>query len=130
MSIKLYSNLKDQIPYLLHQQFKSENFITVASDKLIVCLKYLKNHIGLQYNLLSCISGVDLLQEKYRFSIAYDLLSLVFNSLLRLKIFIDEYIFVPSTIEVYINANWCELELLRLNIFVTSIKNYKINNYI
>ncbi|MFN9910179.1 MAG: NADH-quinone oxidoreductase subunit C, partial [bacterium] len=83
MSIKIYSKLEDQIPYLLFQNFKNENCITVASDKLIVCLKYIKNHIGLQYNLLSCISGVDLLQEKYRFSIVYDFLSLVFNSRLR-----------------------------------------------
>jgi NADH/F420H2 dehydrogenase subunit C len=63
------------------------------------------------YNLLTCISGVDLLGKNYRFSIVYDFLSLLYNSRLRVKIFIDEVSFVPSCMDIYINADWWEREV-------------------
>jgi NADH dehydrogenase (ubiquinone) Fe-S protein 3 len=111
MLTKIYSDLERQIPFLLYQNFKNENCITIMSDKLIFCSKYIKNHIGMQFKVLSCISGVDLLQENYRFSIVYEFLSLVYNSRLRVKLFLDEHVFVPSLIDIYINANWWEREI-------------------
>ena len=61
--------------------------------------------------MLTCISGVDLLSEKHRFLIVYELLSLVFNSRLRLKIFVDDTIWVPTIIDIFINSNWWEREI-------------------
>jgi len=111
MLVRAYSNLEQQMPFLLFQNFKNETCITIMPDKLIFCLKYIKNHIGMQYNVLSCISGVDLLQKSYRFSVVYEFLSLIFNSRLRIKLFIDEYMFLPSIMNVYINSNWWEREI-------------------
>lgn len=114
MSHKIFkelSYLKKKIPLLTIQQFNDEITLTLSTKDLIFALQILKKHIGYQYALLSCISGVDLLDKNYRFSVVYDLLSLVFNSRLRIKIFIDEISFVPSIINLYINANWWEREV-------------------
>ena len=74
-------------------------------------MNVLKNHIGYQYKLLSCISGVDFLLKKYRFAVVYDLLSLTFNTRMRVKIFVNEITFVTSSVNVFINANWWEREI-------------------
>jgi NADH dehydrogenase (ubiquinone) Fe-S protein 3 len=60
---------------------------------------------------LSCISGVDILNNKYRFSIVYDLLSTVFNSRIRVKIHVNEVTSVDSVVSIYRNANWWEREV-------------------
>jgi len=111
MIIKIEKQLKALIPFLLFQKINNEISIIVPAKNLIFVLKFLKLHIGYQYKLLSCISGVDLLQENYRFKIAYELLSLQFNSRIRVKIYLDEFFFVQSSIDVYINANWWEREI-------------------
>jgi NADH/F420H2 dehydrogenase subunit C len=71
----------------------------------------LKNHIAFRYSVLSCISGVDYLLPKYRFCVAYELLSLVFNNRIRVKVFIDEYVLVPSIVKLHSCSNWFEREI-------------------
>jgi NADH/F420H2 dehydrogenase subunit C len=61
--------------------------------------------------MLSCISGVDFLGKDYRFSVVYDLLSLTFNTRLRVKVFVNEVTSVPSCVDTFINANWWEREV-------------------
>ena len=78
---------------------------------LLFVLKYLKLNINYQYRLLSCISGVDLLKKVYRFCLVYELLSLVFNARIRIKIFLDETVLVKSSTSLFINANWWEREI-------------------
>jgi NADH dehydrogenase (ubiquinone) Fe-S protein 3 len=78
---------------------------------VLLSLYCLKQHIGYQYNLLTCISGVDFLGKEYRFSVVYDLLSLNYNTRLKVKLFVNEVTTVPSVINVFINANWWEREI-------------------
>jgi NADH:ubiquinone oxidoreductase subunit C len=47
----------------------------------------------------------------YRFCVVYDLLSLLFNCRIRVKIFVNEITPVNSSIKVYVNANWWEREI-------------------
>ena len=54
---------------------------------------------------------MDFLGKDYRFSVVYDLLSLEFNSRLRVKVFTNEVTSLPSCTDVYINANWWEREV-------------------
>jgi NADH dehydrogenase (ubiquinone) Fe-S protein 3 len=54
---------------------------------------------------------VDLLGKSYRFAVVYELLSLVFNSRIRVKLFIDEITSVFSASFLYMNANWWEREI-------------------
>jgi NADH dehydrogenase (ubiquinone) Fe-S protein 3 len=109
--MKNFQEFKNIVPLLTYQEFKDERIIVVSVKNFLVLLNFLKKHIGYQYNLLSCISGVDLLGKSYRFCVVYDLLSLTFNSRIRIKVFIDEVTFVPSIVDLYINANWWEREI-------------------
>jgi NADH-quinone oxidoreductase subunit C len=54
---------------------------------------------------------VDFLTKNYRFSVIYDLLSLTYNSRLRLKVFTNELQSLPSSVKIFINANWWEREV-------------------
>jgi len=105
MLINIKKQLQTLIPTFLHQSFNKQFCIFIPAEYLEIGLQFLKNHVGYQYKLLSCISAVDLLLDTYRFNIAYELLSLTFNSRLRVKIIFDEYFFVPSILNIYINAN-------------------------
>jgi len=80
-------------------------------DQLFFSIRCLKYNFNYQYSLLSCISGVDLLGKRYRFSVVYDLLSLTFNSRLRIKVFLNETTPIYSLTSIYINANWWEREI-------------------
>jgi len=106
---KKINELKKIIP-LIHYSSK-ENVLIISNTNVLFTLNTLKFHINFQYQLLSCISGVDFLGHRYRFGIVYDLLSLTFNSRLRLKIFVNEITPILSSTSIFINANWYEREI-------------------
>lgn len=109
--IKKFEELKNILPVLASQRFKDESTLIISVDKVLFVLTCLKNHISYQYKMLSSISGVDFLGKNYRFCIVYDLLSLTYNSRLRVKVFVNEITAVPSGVSVFINANWWEREI-------------------
>jgi len=111
IKIKKFEELNKIVPVLTYQRTLDENSIVVSHDRLLFSLNCLKYHVGYQYNILTCISGVDFLQKEYRFSVVYDLLSLNYNLRLRVKLFVNEVTTVPSSINVFINANWWEREI-------------------
>ena len=107
----MYLIFKSIIPYIVYQKYNNENSIVISVDNLLFSLKGLKNHYNFRYSLLSSITGVDLLGSTYRFSVVYDLLSLTYNSRIRVKVFVNEVTSVPSICDNYINANWWEREI-------------------
>ena len=108
--LKIKSLVKS-IPFLVYQEFNNEICLVVSKNTLLFVLNFLKLHIGSQYKLLSCISGVDFLTKNYRFSVVYELLILTYNSRLRLKVFTNELQSLPSSVKIFINANWWEREI-------------------
>ena len=74
-------------------------------------LKFLKLHSNTQYALLTSISGVDYPYRKKRFEICYELLSLRFNTRIRLKTFVDEITSLKSAAFVFPGATWWEREI-------------------
>ena len=106
-----FQQLAKVVPFLVYQEFNNEISLVVSKNTLLFVLTFLKLHIGLQYKLLSCISGVDFLTKSYSFSVVYDLLSITYNSRLRIKVFINEISSLPSIVKVFINANWWEREI-------------------
>ena len=111
IKIKKFQDLNKIIPILTYQRINDEKSIVVSHKKLLFTLNCLKLHFGYQYSLLSSISGVDFLGKNYRFSVVYDLLSLTFNSRLRLKVFVNEITSIPSIVNIFVNANWWEREV-------------------
>lgn len=104
-------NVQNVLPVIVSQNIKDEASIVLSHTNLLLGLNVLKNHINYQYNLLSCISGVDLLHTTHRFAVIYDLLSVKFNSRLRVKVFLNETTAVQSSIPFFVNANWWEREV-------------------
>ena len=111
MLLKNFTNLNSILPIIFYKELNKEIILVVLIRNLIVSLNILKYHVNYQYKLLSCISGVDLLHNSYRFCVSYDLLSLVYNSRIRIKTFINETAILTSSISIYINANWWEREI-------------------
>jgi NADH dehydrogenase (ubiquinone) Fe-S protein 3 len=107
----MYLVFKNIIPYIVYQKYNNENSLVISVENLAFSLKCLKNHYNYKYTLLSCLSGVDLLGSTYRFSVVYDILSLTYNSRLRVKVFINEVTAVPSACNIYVNSNWWEREV-------------------
>ena len=99
------------LPIIVIQQIKNEYILICNTKNILVLLKILKFHINYQYKILTAISGVDLIGKKYRFSVVYELLSLTFNSRIRVKLFMDEISSGVSISNLYINANWWEREI-------------------
>ena len=100
-----------KIPLILTQHFIDEQICTISKQNLLFTLTVLKKHINYQYKLLTCISGVDLLKDLYRFSLVYELLSINFNCRIRVKIFTNEATTVNTSTQLYINADWWEREI-------------------
>lgn len=68
-------------------------------------------HTNYQFQVLTCISGVDFMHSKYRFGVVYDLLSLNMNSRLRVKVFTNEITAIDSVISIFPSCNWWEREI-------------------
>jgi len=109
MNFKKVYDLNTVIPVISYNS--DENVVVFSNKELFFSLKCLKLHLGYQYALLSCISGVDFLGKTYRFGIVYDLLSLTYNTRIRVKTFVNEITPISSVIEIFINANWWEREI-------------------
>jgi len=105
------SKFQNIFPSILVSEKNNETSIVVLPKHLLFSITCLKNHINFKYNLLSCISGVDYMNSKYRFGVIYDLLSISFNSRIRLKVFFNEIVCIDSIVKIFINANWWEREI-------------------
>ena len=111
MNLKSVFILNKIIPVILFQQFNSEVSLLIRVKNLLTSLFTLKKSILYQFSLLTAVSGVDYFNNKYRFNVTYELLSLVYNTRVRLKIFLTEIDAVPSIVDIFKNANWWEREI-------------------
>lgn len=64
----------------------------------------LKNHFKYNFKILTCILAVDYPDKIYRFHIIYELLSIKFNSRLKLKISVQELSPAYSIEKIFISA--------------------------
>jgi len=109
MKLKKINDFNSIVPIISYNS--DENIVVVTNTQLYFSLKCLKFHFNYQYALLSCISGVDFLGKTYRFGIVYDLLSLTYNTRIRVKTFVNEITPVISIVDLFINSNWWEREI-------------------
>lgn len=95
------------------QQFtvwKDELTVCVAPSALIPVLKFLRDHTAAQYKLVADITAVDFPSRENRFEIVYNLLSVRYNSRIRVKTYASETSSVPSISRLFEGANWFERE--------------------
>jgi len=108
---KSFTNLTSLLPIYSVHQSNNENILLVSQSWLLFIVTFLKKHINYKYSLLTCISGVDLLDKTYRYSVVYEFLSLIFNSRIRIKVLLSNVMTGISITSVFKNANWWEREV-------------------
>lgn len=109
--MKSIQELNELLPLVVFQQVSNERILVISGDTLIFSLNVLKKHIACCFQMLSCISGVDLVHEVNRFIVVYDLISLTYNSRIRIKVFVNETTSITSVVSIYVNADWWEREI-------------------
>ncbi|XP_063540794.1 NADH dehydrogenase [ubiquinone] iron-sulfur protein 3, mitochondrial [Cydia strobilella] len=85
--------------------------VLIPPEGVIPVLSFLKDHHSAQFASLVDIAGVDIPAHPQRFEIVYNLLSLRYNSRIRVKTYADELTPVDSACEVFKAANWYEREI-------------------
>ncbi|KAL1494407.1 hypothetical protein ABEB36_010010 [Hypothenemus hampei] len=103
--------------YVQQVQFNhcKELEIMVDPNGLLPTLQFLKDHHNSQIESLLDICAIDVPGREYRFEVIYNLLSLRFNSRLRVKTYTDELTPIDSATEIYKSANWFEREVWDLH---------------
>ena len=109
--IKNIQNLAKMCPLEKIQIYSRELVIIVKSKLLVNVLIFLKYHTSYQFDVLTCITGVDYPNNKYRFKLVYELLSIKYNIRLRVKTFTHELFSVDSCDKLYFTAGWYECEI-------------------
>ena len=85
--------------------------ISIDEKDLIFILNFFKFHSIFQYKIITTISGIDYPNRQKRFEILYELLSLRYNSRLRLNVFINDVVVLPSIVSIFPAATWFEREI-------------------
>ncbi|XP_043237344.1 NADH dehydrogenase [ubiquinone] iron-sulfur protein 3, mitochondrial-like [Amphibalanus amphitrite] len=85
--------------------------ILIAPEGVVPVLQFLKDHHNAQFAVVSDITAIDVPSRHYRFELIYNLLSLRYNSRIRVKTYTDELTPVDSCVEVFKGANWYEREI-------------------
>ena len=87
--VENFKNILRICPIKKIQFFNSEITLIVQTKDILEILLFFKNHFLCQFKILTCISGVDYPKNQYRFCIVYDLLSVRYNTRLKIKIFTE-----------------------------------------
>jgi NADH/F420H2 dehydrogenase subunit C len=99
------------LPIVRFELYKEETSFLIQTNLLTEILTILKNHFKYQFKVLTCISGVDYPENLYRFQLVYELLSIKYNSRIRVKVLVDELLPINSVEKVFSGASWWECEI-------------------
>ena len=99
-------NIIKLLPIIRFELYNKESSFFIPTNLLLETLIILKNHFKYQFKVLTCVSGVDYPENLYRFQIVYELLSITFNSRVRVKVLVDELTPVNSIENVFRAASW------------------------
>lgn len=98
------------LPIINYTLYKNELSINIPFFKIVPIIFFLKNHTNCQFKILSDLCVIDYVNRKERFNLVYNLLSIRFNSRIRVKISIIEIQPIDSIVNIYKAANWWERE--------------------
>jgi NADH-quinone oxidoreductase subunit C len=112
--IKYKEKLENNIPTHFHARIEVKNdelVMHAQADQIVALLTYLRDDALCRFKQLMDITAVDYPERPNRFEIVYQLLSLKNNRRIRVKLFTDESVPVPSATGVFSSANWAEREV-------------------
>ncbi|KAG7315291.1 hypothetical protein KOW79_021379 [Hemibagrus wyckioides] len=85
--------------------------VMIHPDGVIPVLTFLRDHTNAQFRNMTDLTAVDVPSRQNRFEIVYNLLSLRYNSRIRVKTYTDELTPIDSAVPVHQAANWNEREV-------------------
>jgi NADH dehydrogenase (ubiquinone) Fe-S protein 3 len=108
-----FKSLIATLPKWIHQFKKSkhENILYTNPDYLFQLLWFLKYHTNTRFQVLIDICGVDYPSRKQRFEVVYNLLSIQYNSRIRVQTSVDEITPICSAVNIFPSAGWWEREV-------------------
>ena len=89
---------------------KNEIVIYTKPKFVYALLTFFKKHTSTQYKVLVDICAVDYPSKEHRFEVVYNLLSVLYNSRIRIKTNVDEITPIRSVSDLYPSAGWYERE--------------------
>jgi NADH dehydrogenase (ubiquinone) Fe-S protein 3 len=93
-------------------QVTSGELILIVPYTLVYqVLSFLKLHTSSQYKILADMTAVDYPEKEKRFEVVYNLLSVSFNSRIRVKTYVNEMAALPTASTLFPCANWLEREI-------------------
>jgi NADH/F420H2 dehydrogenase subunit C len=104
-------NMIKILPIVRFELYKEETSFLIQTNLLTEVLTIFKNHFKYQFKVLTCISGVDYPENLYRFQLVYELLSIKYNSRIRVKVLVDDLLPINSVEKVFSGASWWECEI-------------------
>ncbi|XP_012559720.1 NADH dehydrogenase [ubiquinone] iron-sulfur protein 3, mitochondrial isoform X1 [Hydra vulgaris] len=85
--------------------------VLISPDGIIPILTFLRDHTNAQFKQLMDITAVDWPSKPYRFEVVYNLLSVRYNTRIRVKTYTDELTPLDSASSLFHSANWAEREI-------------------
>jgi len=97
---------------ILHSDVKLDELeLVINRDAIIKVMTFMRDDVNCQFKQLVDICGVDYPNKVQRFCIVYNMLSLVHNRRIRLKLWTDEDHPVDTVVPLFSTANWFEREV-------------------
>jgi NADH dehydrogenase (ubiquinone) Fe-S protein 3 len=117
-------SLVNMMPHSIYeaQYVLGELCLVIDPSSVIEVLTFLRDHTSCQYKCLMDVTAVDYPERDARFEIVYNLLSVKYNSRIRVKTSVTELQPIDSATEVYAAAGWYEREIFDL--FGTFFNNH------
>lgn len=85
--------------------------VLICPEGVIPVLTFLRDHTNAQFKQLIDVTAVDWPSKPYRFEIVYNLLSIQFNTRIRVKTYTDELTPIESATPLFLSADWAEREV-------------------
>ena len=103
----------DMMPHSIHSavSVNDELTLSVPASSIKEVLVFLRDHTSCQFKVLIDICGVDYPERDARFDVVYHLLSVKYNSRIRVKVAVDELTPVDSVVSIFSSAGWYEREV-------------------
>lgn len=101
------------LPHYINTVLFSFNELTIVVPSTYInhVLSFLKNDLNSQFRELIDLTAVDYPENDKRFEVVYMLLSLKYNTRIRVKTHVNEMSALDSVQDIYPSANWMEREV-------------------
>ncbi len=111
--LRIAETIKEKFPLevLDVSSFRDQVSLTLKRDKIIDICRFLHDDPDISMAYLSDLCGVDYPKRRLRFEVVYNLFSLKYRSMIRLKVLVpEEDPSIDSVVTVWSGANWHERE--------------------